>query len=1205
MGKMKKSVLIGFLICAWLWGTFSARSANGAPLAARTMPPVKTGFPLVLDHSWVYLSGLNAADLDGDGQKEIIFGNREVIPGGALGCHGEVYAVRPNGSIFWRAEVRADVDSTPVVVPDLNDDGRPDVVVGMGAFEAPGETWASECGQGNPNLPGNGGIVALDGMTGAVLWIFNTQDKGEWGVANNGVLDGVWAAPAAADILPEIPGPEIVVGAWDNCIYLLRKDGSPAWGVTPFDYSLHPVLSGSCNYHGFFSHDTVWSSPALADLDGDGRLDIVIGGDTTAPNWYLMPNGGVLWVIGADGTIMAQKTFDQTLYSFPVIADLDGDGQLEIVIGTGDYWYEGGGHSGAHHSGRYITVLNYDRTQSDPQQRLRTKWTLPTNGPMRSSPALGDLNLDGRPDIVAISKYDNSGGWWTIGKGETDGSYLYAWSGANGSLLPGFPIHICDSTGQAFPINTGPLIADIVGDAHPEILYPHGREVGIMTWDSSTGAYGPYTRINENQACWPATTIGGGQTSFVYGRLDSQSGGFTATPLVDDLDGDGVVEIAAVGRWNEDGGSQRGDLWVWTGHKNGLRPWPMARQNPRHTGVYPFAPAVTTEPTQLQLYHVAGDPTQAVAQFRLVNLDVLSLSWEVVGRPASVTVNSTTGTLPEQGAAFLQISLNTAGYAIGVHQIGNVVIRSRVRGDDASAWASTTIPLTLIVRGREAIFLPLIRAGGASAGRSTSVLWTRSAFPLAGGQVIDSPTTYADLDGDGRLEILIGTTRQQCDARTGACTFAATPTVAALRADGSVLWEQNTQGSVVSAPAVGDIDGDGRPEVVVSVGYDGDSPPQPGRLIVFDRNGTVRWDHLASDRDGNGVADPMVASPTLCDLTGDGRLDIVVGGLDGQIRALDGWGHVLWNYDNAYAIRSTAACTDLNNDGANEVIIGATCTADNPLFCGAGVGGRLFVFDRNGRPLVRRGLPEAVWSSPVVGDLNRDGRPEIVVGASWLWWKTRGIAPPYLYAFDTTRVFDESLSPDDPAKLPTATGWPQEVQYPVSNSPILADIDRDGALEVIAAASHPDLANDAIPGTGLVYAFRANGQVMSGWPVRPLLWLDRATAVDGPIRGSPVAADLDGDGQLEVLVSILKSVYIYRVNGAPFQYPTSTTANVWAAPAVADADGDGRVEVWVGGTLDTDPAHGYMWRFNAFDRGFGALDWPLFRQNPRNNGSYR
>ena len=70
------------------------------------------------------------------------------------------------------------------------------------------------------------------------------------------------------------------------------------------------------------------------------------------------------------------------------------------------------------------------------------------------------------------------------------------------------------------------------------------------------------------------------------------------------------------------------------------------------------------------------------------------------------------------------------------------------------------------------------------------------------------------------------------------------------------------------------------------------------------------------------------------------------------------------------------------------------------------MGGRLFIFDREGHLLVRRGLPEAVWSSPVVGDLNRDGRPEIVVGTAWLWWKLKGVTPPYLYAFDTARVFE-------------------------------------------------------------------------------------------------------------------------------------------------------------------------------------------------------
>jgi hypothetical protein len=1192
-------VSLWLLIAAACLG--DVQNAAASALQARTPPPVQAGFPLVLEHSWVYSSGLNAADLDGDGKKEIIFGNREVTSSGALGCHGEVYAVRPSGVIFWQAEVRADVDSTPVVVPDLNGDGRPDVVVGMGGFEAPGETAATECGKGNPDLPGNGGVVALDGMTGTVLWIFNTQDKGEWAVAHNGVLDGVWSSPAVGDILPDSPGPEIVVGAWDNCIYLLRKDGSPAWGVTPFDYSVHPALADQCNYHGFLAHDTVWSSPALADLDGDGRLDIIIGGDATAPNWYLMPNGGVLWAIAGDGSIMGQRSFDQTIYASPAIADLDGDGQLEIVVGTGDNWFDGD----AHHSGRYITVLNYDRTQRDPQQRFQTKWELPTNGPMRSSPALGDLNLDGRPDIVAISKYDNDGGWWTVGKGETNGSYLYAWSGADGSLLPGFPIHICDSTGQAFPINTSPLIADIVGDEHPEIIYPHAREVGIMAWDSNTNTYGPYTRINDNQACWPGTTISAGQTALVYSRLSSQSGGFTATPLVDDLDGDGLVEIAAVGRWNEDGGSNQGDLWVWTGHKNGARPWPMVRQNSQHTGVYSLVPEVIAQPIDLLLHHVDGGAASTSGRFQLTNVGVIPLNWEVTSWPAIATVSPRAGTLQEQSEVYIDVSMDLFGYAPGVYDMGRIVVSSRASLAPVPVPVLTNITLTLVVRSSKAVFLPLILAPGTLSRAPTPVNWVRNSFQLGGGQVIDSSPTYADLNGDSRPEILIGTTSQQCSPATGGCTFSSPTFLAVFQADGALLWERDTQGSVVSAPAVGDIDGDGQPEVVITVGYDGEDQPRPGRVIAYKRDGIFLWEYRALDLDGNGSPEPVVASPTLCDLNRDGKLDIIFGGLDGHIRALDGAGKLLWDYDNAYAIRSTAACADLNNDGSNEVIIGATCTPDNPNFCGAGAGGRLFVFDREGHPLVRRGLPEAVWSSPVVGDLNRDGRPEIVVGTAWLWWKLKGVSPPYLYAFDTARVFDGSLNSDDPAKLPTLPGWPQPLQYPVSNSPILADLDRDGTLEVIAAASHPDSASDAIPGVGLIYAFRADGQVLPGWPVKPMLWQNQTTPLDGPIRGSPVAADIDGDGRLEVLVSALKSVYVYRSNGDLLTFPTSTTANVWAAPAVVDTDRDGRVEVWVGGTLDTDQAHGYLWRFTAFDRGFGALSWPMFRQNPQNTGHYR
>ncbi|MCS7226992.1 MAG: hypothetical protein NZ821_08380 [Gloeomargarita sp. SKYB31] len=656
------------------------------------------------DASFVHLNGLNAADLNGDGKKEIIFGAREATGVSTFGCRGVVYAVQTNGSVLWKTFVRADVDSTPAVVPDLNGDGSPDIVVGMGAFEIPGETAWNECGRGNRNLPGNGGVVALNGRDGSILWVFDTADKGEWGVPGNGVLDGVWSSPASGDIRPDVPGPEIVFGAWDNCVYLLNKEGQSLWGVVPFPYDQYPTLIGQCNHRGFLSHDTVWSSPALADLDLDGVLEIIIGGDATHPNWYSLPNGGVLWVIGGDGSIKAQKWFDQAIYSSPAIGDLDGDGQREIVVGTGDFWYD---PNLQHHTGNYVSVLNYVREQHDPKQRLRTKWTLPTNGPVRSSPALSDLNLDGYIDIVAISKYDNVGGQWTIGNRQNDGSYLYAWSGRDGQLLPDFPMHICDSTGQAFPINTSPLIADIVGDSRPEIIYPHGREIGIISWNSATNKFESYTRINENQPCWPATTTGGGQTSFVYGRLDTQSGAFTAIPVVDDLDGNGTVEIATVGRWNEDSGSILGDLWVWTNHKNGERPWPMFRQNPQHTGHYQRPPRLAVSPPSLFVLHPYGSGSEERAYLRLTNPGDFAAQWSVASSPAGVAVTPSSGTLHYTSTIPLTVTVSTAGYQTGTYSLGSLTITGTWSGGTVQN-SPLSVPITLYVGPVYRAYLPLV-----------------------------------------------------------------------------------------------------------------------------------------------------------------------------------------------------------------------------------------------------------------------------------------------------------------------------------------------------------------------------------------------------------------------------------------------------------------------------------------------------------------
>jgi hypothetical protein len=352
----------------------------------------------------------------------------------------------------------------------------------------------------------------------------------------------------------------------------------------------------------------------------------------------------------------------------------------------------------------------------------------------------------------------------------------------------------------------------------------------------------------------------------------------------------------------------------------------------------------------------------------------------------------------------------------------------------------------------------------------------------------------------------------------------------------------------------------------------------------------MMWEFRTRDRWGSGYTDGIYSSPTLCDLDANGHLEILFGSLDGYIYAVTSNGHLMWEYDNQWETRSTPACADFNGDGRNEVVVGAHADR-NQL---GHTGGFLYVFSHDGRALVRRALPEEISSSPVIADLDGDGRQEIVVGSGMLWWQYGGGNPaPQMYVFQSNQLFS-SRAFDDPAKLPEQSGWPQATEYPTASSPAVADLDGDGDLEIVMPTAHPTLANDGTPGATSVYAWHHTGQVVAGWPVQPRNYLGD----DGAVRAAPVIADIDLDGRPEVIFTMLWDVYIYNADGAQQLYPTRTQYTVASSPVIADSDRDGRIEVWVGGSNAGDESRGYLWSFESRREGYGELNWPMFQGAP-------